>query len=470
MKNLLLKILFVIGIIAVLVLFAVGIVRIVPKIVASLGSDNPDVTASTSSILAGNDDLAVSTTLSDFLITMESTQVNSEEAFTVSWQSPENLKDREGIFAFTYGCVDNFKLEIIGENGARRTLICNTPFTLGVDPVEITIKPILDDEVATSDITLAVMFYEPNVSLPIQTAKKTVTVTNALSPSDLAASVLTSDLTDLNSEIGEEPESLPPTEVTEEENVIPTIPETSLPPAVIPSTPADLAINNPIVSGNRVTFSVVNNGGSPTGPFTFNYTLPGDPTEISPLQPSLNPGEGLGFTITITQTIPGGVLSIRVNEDNQVVETNKVNNVVAVNLGFILGVPGNLFPVITQTDLALSNLRTSTPSIPSTGTIAVMFDVTNSSETTSAFTIEIAAPTRNTGLATSPDGLCALRANKLICASAAMSPGERRSYAFNINNLQPGNSQPVTVSIDTQNVVTETNETNNQGSTFVSVY
>jgi len=118
----------------------------------------------------------------------------------------------------------------------------------------------------------------------------------------------------------------------------------------------------------------------------------------------------------------------------------------------------------------ISNVRTSASSVASNDTLTVTFDVTNSSERTSAFTIEITAPTKNTDVATSPDGLCALRANRLICAATAMSPQERRSYSFNINNLQSGSYQPVTVSIDTQNVVAEINESNNQGSTFVSIY
>ena len=462
MKNLLLKILFVIGIVAVLVLFAVGIVRIVPKIVASLGSGGSNGAANTSSSLAQSNDL---TSSDEFLVITETEGISSGKTFNMTWQSPTDLQDREGMFAFTYSCVNDVQLEIIGTNGAQRTLICNRPFTLGTDPVEITLKPTLKKEVAARDIALAVLFYEPEVTLPIQTAKKTVTVTNAPTEGELAASVLTTDLTDLNTEVEEEPST-----VLEPETGTPTTPETPLPPVTTPRAPADLEISTPVVSGNRVTFSVTNIGEVPSGVFTLNYTLPGDPIETSPLQRSLNPGEELGFTITITQSIPGGVLSIRVNEDNRVSETNKVNNVVAVNLGFIPGLPETPLPSVEQADLAISNLRTSASTLQSNGTLTVMFDVTNTGSATSAFTLEIAAPTLNTELATSPDGLCALRANKLICASSAMNPRERKSYSFNINNLQLGAIQPVTVSIDTQNVVAEVNELNNQASTLVTIY
>ena len=460
MKNLLLKILFVIGIVAVLVLFAVGIVRIVPKIVASLGSD--DATSDSSSLTQEEE----KRTQGNLSIITDTDQIISGDTMKFTWQSPQELSNREGMFALTYSCVTDLNFEVIGSNGTKRTLVCNTPFTLGKEPVEINLRPLLEGEVESLDTTIAILFYEPGVSLPTEAAKKTVTVNQKVPQGNLAASVLTTDLSDLN-RASEKRE----TELSEAPRVNSTPSETSaIRPIAVSQTPADLAISTPVVSGNRVTFSVTNLGGVPSGAFTLNYTLPGDPVAVSPLQRSLNPGEELGLTITITERISGGVLSIRVNDDSRVAEPNMVNNVVAVRLGFIPGLPRTPQPGVTQTDLVISNVRTSASSVASNDTLTVTFDVTNSSERTSAFTIEITAPTKNTDVATSPDGLCALRANRLICAATAMSPQERRSYSFNINNLQSGSYQPVTVSIDTQNVVAEINESNNQGSTFVSIY
>lgn len=458
MKNLILKILFVIGIIAILVLFAVAIVRIVPNIVASLGSDND-----TSSETPSEETVTPQNDLSVFTLQIDSEESISGEDLEVTWTESSELASKEGMYAFTYSCVNDLNLEIIGQNGAERTLICNTPFTLGTDPVDITLRPTLDEGVTERDVALAILFYEPNVALPTGTAKQTVTVSNNSPEGELASSVLTTDFTELNAETGTEPSEpeTPSTPTTQTPEV-----STPLPPA----TPADLTVSTPQVTGNQITFLVTNIGGVPSGAFTVNYTLPGETTpEVSPLQPSLNPGERLGFTITITQTIPGGVLTIRANADNRINESDFQNNVVAVNLGFIPGLPGTPLPG-PGTDISVSNLRTDKTVYSSQESLNLTFDVTNTTETTSAFTLEIAAPTTNVSVTPSGDGLCALRANKLICAVTSMSPRERRSYSFSINNLQPGMNQLVSVIVDTQGVVTETNELNNQATTPVSIY
>jgi len=152
MKNLLLKILFVIGIVAVLVLFAVGIVRIVPKIVATLGSDD---TTSDSSSLTQEEEKRTQGNLS---IITDTDQIISGDTMKFTWQSPQELSNREGMFALTYSCVTDLNFEVIGSNGTKRTLVCNTPFTLGKEPVEINLRPLLEGEVESLDTTIAILF------------------------------------------------------------------------------------------------------------------------------------------------------------------------------------------------------------------------------------------------------------------------------------------------------------------------
>lgn len=454
MKNLILKILFVIGIIALLVLFAVSVVRIVPKIVGSLGSTN-----GSSEKTETNSKISVLTNTEEII---------SEKPFGLTWRADESISQEDGVFAITYTCTDDLTFDIIGKNGARKTLLCEVPFTLGKTPVELALEPKLTEEETMRDVNLSISFFKPEQSIPTHRGEKMVSVKSLGGISgSLASNNTQTDLGILDGESGS-------SETEEETNTPDTNTETGtsevstpLPPA--PATPADLVIADTKVVGNAIEFTISNIGGKPSGVFFFSYTLPGETTpRVSPLQPSLNPQERLGAKITLIQSTTGGVVNLKLDSDNRVAESRENNNTASVTLGLIPGTP--LPPTNGLSDLVVSNLSLSKNTLTSQENLSLSFSLSNTGAATSAFTLEIVVPTLNQGVTPSGDGLCALRDNVLVCAVPAMGAGEKSNYAFTINNLARGMNQQVRVSADTQNVVRESNELNNQSSVFVNIY
>jgi len=103
--------------------------------------------------------------------------------------------------------------------------------------------------------------------------------------------------------------------------------------AVTYSGPADLYVqiifaNVDIYGNGTAQFDIANIGGSPSGTYYFQASLPmvSGYQYSSPLQPSLNPGDHIQSTLNFTQAIQGGIISITVDPQNMVREAQEANN------------------------------------------------------------------------------------------------------------------------------------------------
>ena len=304
MKDIIIRILFVLGIIIILVMLAIGIVKVVPKFFNSLAN-----TGGVLSSLTNKEQIIVST---------NTDELDSGKSFSVSWEHKNKDEGSLGLYSISHNCVNDVKLKILGSSSSK-TLICNTPFTIGPDPVSVNIEPILSRENTLRDLDIIVEFTERNTSIPKATGEKTLTLRNFEGVDILAGSK--TDYQNIND--GDGVVEIITTDY-QDDYVAPVTTTTST-----TTYPADLVVSNISSSNNIVIFTVSNTGGRDSGIWSFNYTLPTNPetTRNSGFNVSLRPGEILQLTINLNQvyTNSGNVI-ININPDRRAIESNYSNN------------------------------------------------------------------------------------------------------------------------------------------------
>jgi hypothetical protein len=366
------KALAIFGLIIFLALISIGIIKIAPPIIRGIAAGAVSVTS-----------LPVSAP--SFTVTTSQTAVESGQAFVVSWASPNN---EAGSFTLSYPCISQFYLEALGQQQSQQTvgtgvssntsnnntalsnnsiIYCNTDFQFLNTSNSIVLAGYVENQSPASVpvvVPVTVHFLQngaiQNASgIPKDTAVGTVNITilpqqhqsqisTPTSPASSATQV--SPITQQIQTVGGPSTNNYPVQVQSSLNYA-------------PNTNADLAVHiiatgiidpntnafvpeNKIRTGDRgaIQFEIDNQGGHPTGSWSFAVVLPTYPsyTFMSNAQPSLNPGDKIVYTIAFNDIIDQPQDTFTINADNtgEVTETNKTNNIVHGIL-YVLDPSGN---------------------------------------------------------------------------------------------------------------------------------
>jgi len=465
-RNILIKALFVIGVIAIVIMVVFGLLKVIPKIVSSLASAGSAIGNNTFS----QESLNINTSRNE---------LNSGDTFSLSFEHI-NPSDNEGLYALTYECEESTSFQVVGANGAQQTLLCRKPFTLSSEPISLEMIGTLSERNSIRDATLVVSFTPNDERTPTVRGEKIVTIQNS-GQGDLAneSVTITTDYQSLN-------DSDPAINENNSDNS-PVTPTTqppasnngggnggavnSTPTTPVFRAPADLAISNVRSNGTRVQFTVSNIGGQPTGVWSFNYTLPTSPitTQNSGQQISLNPGESLGFTLDVNDTrgFTSGVVSIFVDPFNQTVESSTANNNGVTSISFSNNNGGGgVFNPNDDADLVIidaevgyisGNRFIEDDSIDEDDEAAIQFTVRNEGgENTGTWRFEVDLPTTD-------------NENFRSSRQANLVPGASITFTLEFDNLDRGNNQDIDIEIDSDDDVDEENERNNRRSLDIDI-
>lgn len=290
-KQVLLKSLFIVAILAVIIILAFAVIRFLPFVFSSF--------ASVGSLIKSPFDQGIN-------LKANETDLASGEVFRLNF----NYSPKEnGHYSLSYECAPNLSIaSVVDERESR--LECNRRYRIPDDDKFIDLKAVLNKENFYTETEINVSYINQNQD-ELTSDAITISVANE---SDLPISDLSGSATITSQDVEEEPQTS--TGQTSTTNTAP----------FVPSIPADLTITNArAIDDTTVVFDISNIGGRPTGNWYFNYTIPGESVEISPLQMSLNPGQAMRFTLRFDEIDEGNTMII-VDPQNLIRENSEANN------------------------------------------------------------------------------------------------------------------------------------------------
>lgn len=437
MKDILMRILFVLGIIIILVILAIGMVKIVPKVFSSLANVGGGL-----SNLTNKEQIIVST---------NTDEINSGDEFIVSWEHKNKSEGSTGIYSITHNCVNDISFEIIGSEGSK-ALICNTPFSISPEPVSVKLKPSLSKENTLRDVDIMISYVEKNTSVVKTDGEKLITITNTDGAPTFAGSK-----TDYQN-IGEG--GTVEITTTDFESSTPINPTPTYPSITNPNpAPADLQISNISENNNILIFTVSNIGGRSSGNWSFTYTLPTNSVSVlnGGTQISLRPGERLQYTINLNGiNTNGGVVTVSVNPDRSISESNYLNNDASINIGSINGNNSDYNYNNGDADLVITDMYLDDDNVYTDDEVTLYFTIKNQGgEDTGTWEYEVSLPT-------DPRQTFNDRESNL-------RPGQSRSFRLEFDGLREGNSQDIDLEVDPDDDINEENERNNKESVEIDI-
>ena len=431
-KSIFTKALFILGIIIIVVILAFAVIKIIPKVFSGFASvakiiKSPFVDKSIS-IEASDDAL------------------KSGDTTVLAWEYNPTTK---GSYVLSYACVSNVQISMATTNGAQR-LICNTPYTFPDNIQAVEITPTITRENLEIDIPFSIEFITSEDE-SVADGSADINVSNkkgdslASSGTIVSTPIITGAADDKDNDVKPTSTSRPSTGVVAPAYNYPRI--------------ADLAISNMVDnSSGLISFTVSNIGSAATGNWLFNYTTPDGETSYSPLQASLNPGDAIRYTLRFND-LTDGTMSINVDPQNSVYESNNANNSIAMRVG---GNDGNYNGSIDydeddDADLDIDSYEVGRmvgnsfredDNIEDNDDAAVRFTVINKGgENTGSWRFEIS----NT-----PDDGDTYRSK----TQSSMRPGESRTITVEFNNPDTGIFN-MKLTLDSDDDVDEESEKNN---------
>ena len=348
-SGLLAKILFAIAGIIIIILIALSIIILVPRLFSSVGS-----TGNPFSKLFGNKtELSVKANLKE---------VKVGDPIILSL---EDTYEKPHYYTVEYSCKEGFIMGITTNVGLR-SFECEKPLPIG-NAKEIKLIPDLKENNSFYDVTITVSLVDAETKSEEYLENTLVTVIKG-DPSSVSSIDGTDDSLFGSSDSNEDGENTSTGffgNTSNNNNNSPSYSETASSSYYDPVTGltfsntggngstantapttsynsgtqygnttntsgSDLRISNiNSISGDRVTFTVSNIGGSPSGSWYFTYTTPTNTNSIekSPFQLSLNPGESMLVTIDFDDTDNGIFnVSIDIDPDNRTRDINRSNN------------------------------------------------------------------------------------------------------------------------------------------------
>lgn len=295
------KIVFIGGAIILFALLVIWVVRWIPKAVNGVANIGSSITNG----IRGGESINVFA---------NENEINTKEPFVLSFDYSPTVA---GEYYFSYSCEDSLIIDIQSVNGPKR-IICNTPFRLGENLNQISLLPNVTKQNIFIDTNLKVSYksYEDNEEVAFGT--ESVTIKNT-AESSTASNPYSADFA------GSSVTSSPTTETSTNIQTTNTTRTTGY------YGNPDLAITNIANTQgySALSFTAYNYGTRPTGVWYFSYTDAENPnyTQISPAQPSLNPGQGLFVQVNFDgQRYDNQLINIYLDSTNSIYESNESNN------------------------------------------------------------------------------------------------------------------------------------------------
>ncbi len=296
-KNIVLRVLFIVAIIAVILILAFAIIKFIPMVFSGFASVGNLI----SSPFRGK----------EVAVSVNDPSLVDGDKFQLSW---EYKTDKKGTFYLSYKCVDSLKITATEQNG-QKTVLCNTHYPLpqNVNIAELGINYTKADSFV--DVPLEVSFIDNSDNTVIAKGQATVTVQDSINPTPVGTNAgATITAGQVTTETGS--------------SVISTSPA-----PIYSKIPADLAIiNADPVNDLTVQFVIRNTGGQNSGNWIFSYSTPGEGTEDSPVQPNLRPGDTIKYTLKFDSGTPKGKTTIIVDPNNSLKENSESNNRATISI------------------------------------------------------------------------------------------------------------------------------------------
>jgi len=441
-KELITKVLFVIGVVILIFIFAYALFKFIPKVFSGFAAVGEFI----SSPFVSN----------SIKVSSSNTSLNSSDKFILSWKY-EPKKD--GDYNISYDCQQNLTIQISSENGPK-TLLCNTKYNLkNAGSAELTAT--LKNQNTFVDLPVTIEYIDSDNksviasgSINLSVKNETTNASNTIIVSEPVSDTSTVDSNTTNTSTSNS------TNNTAVKNT-----------GTINYGPADLAITNEYaLNNNTITFTVSNVGGQPSGVWYFDYVSPNRGTESSPVQVSLSRGQGIRFTLNLDSNTSRGNVAILADPRNNIYETNKLNNVAAIAVNgnndssyyYNNDYNSNDRSDLEVTDFAVGRISSSDrftedDQISEDDDAAVQFTVKNiGGESTGSWRYEITnLPYDNNDSEESN-------------LQSSLRPGESREITVGFNNPDQG-SYTIKVKVDSGSDVREESESNNTDSARLKV-
>ncbi|HEY4512374.1 MAG TPA: CARDB domain-containing protein [Candidatus Paceibacterota bacterium] len=493
--NIWVRVAVITGMVVILFFIAVAIVKYVPKFISAISPANVSLT----SLFSSKDKMSAS---------VDPTQVASGNKFTISWKN--NSGDTDGSTIWSFKCVTGITIEYNSINGMR-PVVCDTLFPLSdsVNNYSFVAKNSTDAPIV---VPMAVSFWDKDLKAMKFSGSTSLTVV----PQGFTATPGTSYEPSLNAPVTDQTKTSTSTEAkTNTSNASTKTYTTGGPSYAYPTYtytgPSDLAISlvsvgritsngsfeqtTSLYSGDRVSvkFNVSNVGSGRSGSWVLRTVLPttiaSERLFTSSVEPALNPGDSYQLTIAFDAYDPNlNVIQILVDT----VETNQSNNSLVINVSlngnynnnncyYNNGVytcnnnnncyynngyyncnnnSGNRDLSVTITDVGTMDRNTgqfyNSGSVNRYDKAAFRFTVQNIGGTDTGiwtFNASLPSSTNSSYYSTSQNSL---------------APGQSATFTLGFENPYTG-SNTVSVNIDPNNNISESNENNNYTSRSIYV-
>lgn len=433
-KSIFTKALFILGIIIIVIILAFAVIKIMPKVFSGFASVGKIIKSpfvdKTVNISSSDDEL------------------RSGDTTVIAW---EYEPTEEGQYVLKYSCVSNIQLSMATTNGSQR-LICNTPYAFNSDVQAVEITPVLTKDNVDANIPFSIEFINEEKD-SVADGDVAIFVTNKKEDS-LASTGTIITTTPVITGAADKP--------TTTTSPRPTTPAPTTPTNPVYNYPriADLAVSNMIDNGNGlISFTVSNIGSAISGNWVFNYVTPDNEMTYSPIQPSMNPGDAIRYTLRFTD-LTNGVMTVNVDPYNSIYESNNANNSIAMRVGANNGNGGGNVDYDRNDDADLEidafevgrmdgNSFREDDKIDDNDDAAVRFTVINrGGENTGSWRFEIT----NT-----PDDGDTYRSK----TQTSMRPGESRTFTVDLTSNPDVGTFNMKLTVDSDDDVDEEEEDNN---------
>jgi hypothetical protein len=455
------------GIVALLIFAVIGLSKITPKAFNSIGSAFSSIS---SSLFSPKETLVIS---------LSNNSVESEEFIDVSFEHKN--KSTAGIYEFKFDCSNKDISMILLDGPNKINMPCTATSTLSSNHFRIV--PILKTQNSFIDSYIHISFFDQEKNSIRATGKTVFTVRNTTSKG------LTSTSTQIvNIPIITTRSTTSAKIVENQQQANPNIIRKS--DLYIISKNAGIVVNNVFIPKTTfssyetpaIRFNIGNDGNIETGPWYFTAILPTYPSQVFPsgIQPSLKPGEIIEYTLTLQNLAVNGnnIATINVDPTQNIPELSETNNGAVINLvnsgpSYITGLslPNNPYNYNTSnSDLMLRIISKGyidrnngryyeASSVSERNRIAMRIEIENIGRgETGPFIFTGNLSGYSSDQYTSP-------------VQNTFYTGEKRQYTIDFNSNTPDiGTNKITIRLDTNNNVNETNETNNVLSEDVLVY
>lgn len=298
------KIIFIGGAILLFILLVIWVIKWVPKAINGVANIGDSVTNS----IRGGEEINLS---------LNKQEISTGEQFIVTW---DYAKSKPGEYYIKYSCEDSLIFDIVSSNGNKR-IICNTPFKLGENINGVSLIPTLTKKNIFVDSKIELTYKDFENKDEIAFGQTTATIKN-VDGSETTSNPYSANLA--GSTVTSSPASESPS--------INTTNTSSVSPSYYGK--ADLKIESILSIGDSAfSFTVYNRGTNYSGNWYFTYTDAENPNnvQVSPIQRSLGPNEGVFNTVRFDgQRFNPQNVTVKIDPYNSVLESNEFNNTSSV--------------------------------------------------------------------------------------------------------------------------------------------